>query len=249
MATSQAKAALRQYRRDHGLCVHCGAVAQGTRCATCAAKEKVNKLRANDHKKSQGLCLDEGCHALAVPGKYYCAACAARRNRHDQRRTTARQQAGQCVDCGQPATNGQRCAVHAAARSTYMRSFHDKRKAEGRCVSCGDQLLDATTDRCVRCRQQQLDRYRRLKLAILEAYGGPVCVGCSEPELWLLQIDHIAGGGHAHALKIGNGDYNRGRSKMYQWLRDNGYPPGYRVLCANCNIRAARGLPFPNDSK
>jgi hypothetical protein len=27
---------------------------------------------------------------------------------------------------------------------------------------------------------------------------------------------------------------------MYVWLRDNGWPEGYRVLCHNCN--SARGL-------
>jgi len=36
---------------------------------------------------------------------------------------------------------------------------------------------------------------------------------------------------------------------LYRWLRDNDFPPGYRVLCANCNIRAARGVALPNEAK
>lgn len=80
----------------------------------------------------------------------------------------------------------------------------------------------------------------RLKLKILENYGGPVCVGCGETELIVLQIDHINGGGNKHRKDIG------GCRNTYRWLRDNNFPPGFRVLCVNCNIRATRKLPFPN---
>jgi len=80
----------------------------------------------------------------------------------------------------------------------------------------------------------------RLKDAVVAAYGGPICVGCGEDEIRILQIDHIAGGGNKHANEIG------GRSKIYKWLRGNNYPAGFRVLCPSCNVRAARGISFPN---
>ena len=82
-------------------------------------------------------------------------------------------------------------------------------------------------------------RQRRRHDAIM-TYGGYECVcdhngkqcGTSDPEF--LSIDHINGGGFAHrkATKTGN--------DFYLWLRMNDYPPGFRVLCHNCN--QARGF-------
>jgi hypothetical protein len=48
-----------------------------------------------------------------------------------------------------------------------------------------------------------------------------------------LTIDHVSGGGRKHRDGIGCSDFNR-------WLRSNGYPPGYQVLCMNCNF--AKGM-------
>ena len=44
-----------------------------------------------------------------------------------------------------------------------------------------------------------------------------------------LQLDHIEGGGNKDRQAKGTG------STFYAWLKRNGYPPGYQVLCANCN--------------
>lgn len=70
------------------------------------------------------------------------------------------------------------------------------------------------------------------KLACLDVYGGRFCSCCGETHIEFLTIDHINGGGtkHRKSEKIGN---------IYYWLRRNGYPSGYRVLCFNCNC--ARG--------
>jgi hypothetical protein len=44
-----------------------------------------------------------------------------------------------------------------------------------------------------------------------------------------LTIDHINGGGRQHRLQAGvKGDF-------YTWLKRNGFPPGFQVLCWNCN--------------
>ena len=70
-------------------------------------------------------------------------------------------------------------------------------------------------------------RYRR---ALFEAYGGPRCASCGFSDERALQIDHVAGGGSqmTRLLKM------RGTG-FYTWLRRNDYPPGFQVLCANCN--------------
>lgn len=83
-------------------------------------------------------------------------------------------------------------------------------------------------------------RYQRLKDAVFAAYGGYRCACCGETEPLFLGLDHIENNGSAHRksiFKVGlKGDY-RGASGIYtyRWLERNGFPPGYQVLCANCN--------------
>lgn len=73
---------------------------------------------------------------------------------------------------------------------------------------------------------------RKLRADTLAAYGNKcACCGESRPEF--LAIDHINGGGGKHRKEVGGG------SRYFGWLRRNGYPPGYRVLCHNCNMAIA----------
>ena len=76
------------------------------------------------------------------------------------------------------------------------------------------------------------DRYRlKLKANTLLHYGGK-CACCGEEHHQFLTIDHINGGGNAHRkmLKV------RGGYGMYSWLKRNGMPHGFQVLCFNCNM-------------
>jgi hypothetical protein len=73
---------------------------------------------------------------------------------------------------------------------------------------------------------------KRIRDACLEAYGGKcACCGESRPEF--LAIDHINGGGGKHRKEIGYG------TAYFSWLKKQGYPSGYRVLCHNCNMAIA----------
>jgi len=71
----------------------------------------------------------------------------------------------------------------------------------------------------------------KLKLSVFSFYGGvpPKCACCGEKEIIFLCIDHINGGGSKHRKELKNG------SGIYQWLKNQNYPVGYRVLCCNCN--------------
>ena len=72
---------------------------------------------------------------------------------------------------------------------------------------------------------------RRARLMALQHYGkshAPACACCGEQRLAFLAIDHIGGGGAKHRQKIG-------RKSITGWLKTNGFPPGFRVLCHNCN--------------
>lgn len=75
-------------------------------------------------------------------------------------------------------------------------------------------------------------RYRKLRLAALQHYGGesPECACCQEWRLDFLALDHIGGGGNEHRKELRQRGLN-----IWEHLRREGYPNGYRVLCHNCN--------------
>ncbi|MGW1617278.1 hypothetical protein ACWCQZ_49875 [Streptomyces sp. NPDC002285] len=73
---------------------------------------------------------------------------------------------------------------------------------------------------------------RRQRAEALAAYSKtpePSCVCCGVIGSAFLAIDHINGGGRQHRLETGGGGF-------YTWLRRNGYPEGFRILCHNCNF-------------
>jgi hypothetical protein len=65
-----------------------------------------------------------------------------------------------------------------------------------------------------------------LRDAVLAAYGGE-CACCGEQQQEFLTLDHIEGGGTAHRKAT--------HRKVYEQLRRDGFPPGYRIFCWNCN--------------
>lgn len=76
---------------------------------------------------------------------------------------------------------------------------------------------------------------QRVKDACYNAYGGYVCACCGETEPAFLSLDHVNNDGAQHRREIGGG----GR-KTYSWLIANDFPPGFQVLCMNCNWGKAR---------
>ena len=67
---------------------------------------------------------------------------------------------------------------------------------------------------------------RELRDQVLDAYGGE-CACCGERVRDFLTLDHINGGGTAHRKATWG--------KVYQQVKREGFPPGYRVLCWDCN--------------
>ena len=83
---------------------------------------------------------------------------------------------------------------------------------------------------CRPCRSLVVKLWKhKLRADTIEHYGGK-CACCGESEPSFLTIDHINGNGNAHRKEIG-----RGSVLMYKWLKKNGWPEGYQVLCWNCN--------------
>lgn len=245
MATSQTKQALRNRRRELGLCIHCGDPAREgqTRCEKCAKRDAENRQRYAERDAKRGVCCNIGCSNPVQHPKRYCQPCVDKSTARGARAWQKRIGAGLCGDCGEkPFWNGKaRCEECHKKLLASVQRLSDKRAAAGLCRICGNHPIEAGYKQCQRCIEKRSRYHAALKLEVLAAYGGPVCVGCDETEVAVLQIDHTDGGGHRHAQEIG------GRGKMYSWLKKNGFPTGFRVLCSNCNIRAARKLPFPNE--
>ncbi len=62
--------------------------------------------------------------------------------------------------------------------------------------------------------------------------GTMACVICGEARGDCLSIDHIGGGGNKHRT-----EHNlKGGYVLQQWLKKNGFPDGYRILCMNCQF-------------
>lgn len=77
-------------------------------------------------------------------------------------------------------------------------------------------------------------RNRKIKLEVLGHYsnGVPRRLRCGITDPDVLCIDHIDGGGtKGHQREIPRGSF------FYRILRKSGYPGGYQVLCANCNMK------------
>lgn len=69
------------------------------------------------------------------------------------------------------------------------------------------------------------------KIEILSHYsnGTMTCACCGEKHIEFLTIDHINNDGAKHRKELAN------RITLYDWLKKNKYPSGFRVLCYNCN--------------
>lgn len=73
-------------------------------------------------------------------------------------------------------------------------------------------------------------RHNELRMKALIAYSGaqPYCACCGENHVEFLAIDHINGNGAAERKVLS------GQALLLK-LETQSYPPGYRVLCHNCN--------------
>ena len=107
-------------------------------------------------------------------------------------------------------------------------------KSKNLCVRCMKDKGDSPYVHCTECNKITGDygkKYRKVKKELVfNAYGGCRCNCCGETEIMFLTIDHINGGGTKHMRTLAN----NGRL-FYDWLEKNNFPPGYQVLCQNCN--------------
>lgn len=94
-------------------------------------------------------------------------------------------------------------------------------------------------------RRYHRNHMQRIKTEVLSVYGGR-CVCCGETELVFLSIDHMNGGGTKHRSA------DKGKLlgvKFYYMLKREGFPPGYQVLCFNCNFAKSQAGGCPHQGR
>ncbi len=71
-----------------------------------------------------------------------------------------------------------------------------------------------------------------LKLVVMSGYSirSPKCIRCGENMIDFLNIDHIRPRKeHGHSMTFGSG-------RLYKYLLKKEFPPGFQILCWNCNM-------------
>ena len=118
-----------------------------------------------------------------------------------------------------------------------------ERKRPNKAFSRAKQSADGLQGWCKDCmrdykreyQEEHGDNYHRLsrqriRWDVLTHYSGdpPFCGCCGESYYEFLSIDHINGGGRQDRVI-------NGWSRLYEQLKADGFPAGFRVLCHNCN--------------
>lgn len=231
--------------------------------------------KRKEHRAAAGLC--PRCGKSPRPADYStCDACRARdkarrtpavlaqrvRQRQNDKRLAITHCGGCCAVCGEqelPFLNIDHiepCGSHGRIRglATWLRvrGFPD-----GYQVLCWNHnylkwLRDTRSKWSTEPKATKLRaKYAKLRLAVLRAYSGERlrCCCCGVEDVDLLTLDHVNGGGNKHRQEVSGRHFSHSW-RYYRHLRAAGYPPGYQVLCHNCNSgRAVNGGVCPHQEK
>ena len=154
-----------------------------------------------------------------------------------------RKNLGLCRDCNKPRTNPLFCDDCNTRINISKNRSKLKKKEHNLCRECGIER-DNDTLHCSKCIIKIKERSKIARLAIkkevLQQYSIDElkCACCGEKEIVFLTLDHIDGGGNEHRRELAKIGIKGGN--FYRLLKKQEYPPGYQVLCFNCNL--AKGL-------
>jgi hypothetical protein len=230
MATKQ----IRQQRIAAGLCDFCGkhpAAPDRKSCENCLKKRKTYQQKYHDRDKANGICTSCRQNPISEKSTQHCDDCKIKRAQQLSARYRRWQTDGLCARCGKvPATDGSmcyRCTVKVGKRKEeWKQSCREK----GICYKC--MAPPQNKGMCEKCwsgiRERRRAIYKQLRYDALLAYGEE-CDCCGEDSKEFLNIDHINGGGNQHRKEVGHS------CQFLRWLKRNGYPNGFRILCFNCN--------------
>lgn len=151
-----------------------------------------------------------------------------------------------CTACGAEKPSDAFPARHPAAGGGVERRCVDCRRSQRReryRANPGQELAKA--DEWARANRERINAAAAARrVEALRRYSRtpePSCACCGEETLAFLTFEHVDGGGTQHRRRTGGGGF-------ISWLRTNGYPPGFEVLCMNCNHgRRVNGGRCPHD--
>lgn len=160
-----------------------------------------------------------------------------------------------CRLCGTPITKGPKykyCSTECqkTARSNRLtekleamteeqrEAFISARRAKGRAGyhKNREQAFQYAQENKERRSRDAKARHQALRAEVITAYGSQ-CACCGESTPVFLSIDHTNGDGAEHRRQLKEqGTFAGAGVGLYRWLRSNGYPDGFRLLCHNCNM-------------
>lgn len=124
------------------------------------------------------------------------------------------------------------------------------------CIGCGEvkpktleyfekhrRGRDMLHPRCRECEAKRAKEKRdALRLRVFEYYsdGDVCCACCGESSMCFLSLDHVNNDGAEHRRKLTGGKSRGGNLQVFYWILRNDFPPGFQVLCHNCNM--AKGI-------
>ena len=111
-------------------------------------------------------------------------------------------------------------------RKRYKLKYPERRKAER------SKYKKLNPDKNCKWKKRSVDKARYEAIDHYSS-GSFRCVNCWESHYEFLEIDHINGGGNEHKRTIKE-------TSLPVWLRNNNYPPGFQVLCSNCNNKKVK---------
>jgi len=132
-----------------------------------------------------------------------------------------------CVECGSIPIYGKGYCRRCYQRH-YMRKWRESPLVREKYRQLRKEYYKKHRDECI----ESFRRYAfKIKKEALTHYsnGEPKCACCGEKRIEFLCIDHINGKGNEQRKRVGWG------TSFYRWLRKSNYPPGFQILCWNCN--------------
>ncbi len=132
--------------------------------------------------------------------------------------------------CGTCRTNKSRATKKAKAGDVCKQCLTRKPlKGKTWCKACRDVRQAWEDARAPERRDKHRQRHQRLRGLVNRGYGG-MCKCCGEDYQPFLQVDHVHNDGARDRQ-------TRAGTKLLTYLIREGYPEGYQLLCANCNMR------------
>ncbi len=125
--------------------------------------------------------------------------------------------------------------ANRAKQRAYKAEFNKRCLAAGLCIDCAKNKIvrnKRCEDCCRKCDEKSRKHRKKIRSKILYHYGH-VCTWCGENDTNSLSIDHVNNDGHEHRKQVLSG------GPMYTWLIKNNFPPGFQLLCMNCNATKA----------